>query len=70
MSDATDTRTDYIIKTRDGAVIGWSLGTNGFWTALTRCQSRDFKTERGARRWWMRKAGSGDVAKMQAMLGA
>ena len=36
---------------------GWCQDHDGTWTALTRTRSQDgFKTERGARGWFMRNA--------------
>jgi hypothetical protein len=56
-STSTETQTDHV-------ALGWSLGTNGLWNALTRCQSKDFKTERGARKWWTRKMGGSALKQM------
>ena len=63
---ANNTKTDYTIRTRDGVALGWSLGPNGLWNALTRCQSKAFKTERGARKWWTRKMGGSALEQMSA----
>ena len=47
---------------RHGAPQGYSLGTNGLWTALTYSRARDFKTQRGARRWFLENAPEPAVA--------
>lgn len=44
---------------------GWQQDTDGTWTALTRTRSRDgFKSERGARNWFMRNATEATLRKM------
>ncbi len=50
-----------------GYPLGYSLGTNGLWTALTYSRSRQFKTERGARRWFLENASPANVERFLAM---